>query len=230
MPFVSPRQSPLPSLSAQPFQRPPSSSPGVGFTSPAGPRSGATPTVARSDRSRLRRRRAGLLGLPLLLALTGAAFAADSRVRQWGEAGRLEPLPPRQGSTEPTALSSLLLLIRPADLPSAPVELRLTPSPHLDRRSLSQRGKLCRMAWPVTGARPRCLEAWPVQLEPNSGVDLRLPLPRPLEPGIAYGLVLQIRNPSVEGLHPLRLHALSPGAPDPTYIGTWLLEILSQAD
>jgi hypothetical protein len=165
----------------------------------------------------------------LLLALTGAAFAADSRVRHWGEAGRLEPLPLRQGSTEPSALSSLLLLIRPADLPSAPVELRLTPSRHLDRRSLVQRGTLCRLAWPVTGPRPRCLEAWPVRLEPGAG-DLRLPLPRLLEPGAAYELVLQIRNPSVEGLHPLRLHALSPGAPAPTYIGTWLLEILSQAD
>lgn len=185
------------------------------------------PAAARA----LRRPRATGFGLLLLLALTGGGggLQASPPVQRWGEGGRLELLPLRQGTTEPSAPSTLLLLISPADLQDDPQVLLLTPSRYLDRRALMQPGTLCRMAWPVTGAHPHCLQAWPLRLEP-AAADLRLSLPRSLEPGSAYGLVLQIRNPSVEGLHPLRLHAVRPDGPAPTYIGTWLLETLSQAD
>jgi hypothetical protein len=43
-------------------------------------------------------------------------------------------------------------------------------------------------------------------------------------------LSVLLRNSSVEGMHPVRLYGLSSDRSGPESIGTWLIEVLSQAE
>lgn len=175
------------------------------------------------------RRRALSVALAALLLAGGAAAAqarvssAAERLRAWGDGARLELLPLRQSSREVLARSQVMLLIRPHDLPRAYGELLLTPPPTLDARVLARQLHLCRIETPGRRRSVRCLERLPLLVEVRREQLLLRPQ-RPLEPDGAYGLELLLRNPLQQGFHPLRLFGLTPERPEPTYVGTWLLQ------
>lgn len=171
-----------------------------------------------------------LLALLPLLAMPAGAGQADPWLQQrWGDGRRLEPLPLLQSSGDPESRNQIELLIRPEDVPRPYRELRLIPAPSLDGRSLARHLRLCRMVRPAPGRRAPCLAVLPLRLTDEAGT-LRLQLRDPLVPGGSYGLSVVLRNPTVEGLHPVRLFGLSSDRSGPEYIGTWLIEVLSQAE
>jgi hypothetical protein len=196
-----------------------------------------TPRIPPGIRTRLRGRgrlwagcrRALSVALAALLLAGGAAAAqarvssAADRLRAWGDGQRLELLPLRQSSREVLARSQVMLLIRPHDLPRAYGELLLTPPPTLDARVLARTLRFCRIAPPRRSDPVRCLEPLPVRVEVRRD-GVRLELERPLDPASAHGLEVLLRNPLQQGFHPLRLFGLTPERPEPTYVGTWLLQ------
>jgi hypothetical protein len=174
-------------------------------------------------------RRALSVALAALLLAGGAAAAqarvssAADRLRAWGDGQRLELLPLRQSSREVLARSQVMLLIRPHDLPRAYGELLLLPPPTLDALVLSRQLRLCRIETPGRRGTVRCLERLPLVVEVRREQLLLRPQ-RPLEPDGAYGFELLLRNPLQQGFHPLRLFGLKPERPEPSYVGTWLLQ------
>lgn len=172
-----------------------------------------------------------LLPLALLLAGGGVAAAqpAAQRLRAWGDGQRLELLPLQQSSLEVLARSRTTLLLRPFDLEGPTPELWIIPPATLDGRALARQLRLCRLRLPVDSRRARCLEDLPLRLE-ASATGLRLLPQAPLQPQVAYGVVLLLRNPLQQGFHPLRLLAPTPERPGLAYVGTWLLQTNAQTD
>ncbi len=177
-------------------------------------------------------RAVGLL-LPLALLLAGGGVAAAppaaQRLRAWGDGQRLELLPLQQSSLEVLARSRMALLIRPFDLEGSAAELWIMPPATLDAGALARQLRLCRIALPVDSGRSRCLEALPLRLEVRA-TGLRVLPQVPLQPEVAYGVELLLRNPLQQGFHPLRLFAPTPERPGLAYVGTWLLQTTAQTD
>ena len=148
---------------------------------------------------------------------------AQQRLRAWGDGQRLELLPLQQSSREVLARSQVMLLIRPHDLSRAYGELLLLPPPTLDALVLSRQLRLCRIETPGRRGTVRCLERLPLGVEVRREQLLLRPQ-WPLEPDGAYGFELLLRNPLQQGFHPLRLFGLKPERPEPSYVGTWLLQ------
>ena len=155
---------------------------------------------------------------------------ASAKIRIWGDGQRLELLRSRQGSGEPGARSHNDLLIRPGELqePFSALQLQF-PVPLRDGAGLARRLRLCRVALPVSGATIRCLEPLAVVVEPLPSA-LRITPQAPLQVDAAYAVSVSLRNPLRQGTHPLRLYGFRADAPQPVYIGTWLLRIVSEAE
>jgi hypothetical protein len=180
-------------------------------------------------------------GLALSLPLPGAPLTPAQPVQAQGTPGLMEfrwdntkdyrKLYFFQSDTTRLKVSDYYLILRPKDRKTAILKLTISLPKSFDSKIDPGRVKLCRMSEGGMLKRTRCDKTIPATVEVNQKAGTIEIFPEtPISDKYTVGVYMRIFNPFNVGMYQFNALAQAPGdIPISTYLGSWLIQIDSNA-
>ncbi|MEB3266694.1 MAG: DUF2808 domain-containing protein [Cyanobacteriota bacterium] len=123
--------------------------------------------------------------------------------------------------------SDYYLILRPKDLKTAMLKLRVVIPSHFDSKIDPKNVQLCYMQEGGMTSRTRCKERIPATVEvADNGSGLDIFPDQPVPAGRTVGVFMTLFNPSSIGMYQFNALVQAPGdVPMAGYVGSWLIQI-----
>jgi len=146
---------------------------------------------------------------------------------RWDDSNDYKKLYYVQSSTAQRERAEYFFMLRPKDRKTAILKLSISVPSYFNARIKPKNISLCRMKLGGVLSRSRCMEVLPAVIEVNekqTAIEVFPDTPIPTDG--TYAVVMNIFNPSSQGMFQFNALAQAPGdVPVSGYLGSWLIDI-----